>query len=101
MPHLFRWIPSSPIRVNDAGDLLTFITVNCEGEFRLRIAGIPEPRNAESIRCRQRGETQYDSDHPCPECGGTRFRPGALTWDVKTCKHKVGTRLCLSCGVIR
>ncbi|EDM6436469.1 hypothetical protein CUW27_20815 [Salmonella enterica] len=81
-PHIFRYVPDSPIHTSQDGANARFILVNDDGEFRaFWLANVERHRLA--IEARLRGDTHYTSPTPCPDCDGVDYFAHPLTVNLK------------------
>lgn len=80
-PHLWRYLPDSPIVWSDDERHARFILLNSDGEFRSFWLYHAAPR-LPAIEARLRGVTHYQGE-PCPDCGGTDYYAHPLTWNTE------------------
>lgn len=79
-PHIWRYLPESPILWDTSEQHLRFILINSEGEFRTFWLDHAAPKQ-QAIQARLAGQTHYQGE-PCPDCGGTDYYAHPLTWNT-------------------
>lgn len=100
-PHLFRYVPFSPIHYSKCGRYIRLLMLNDAGEFRgMFISADFLTERFQAMQARIYGRTRFIGAR-CPDCGGREYFAHPITFNINNGGRRFAAAKCTGCDAHR